>query len=122
MAAQTIKVEGLAELQRDFRKIAKDLAKEVREELRKAAEPVRQEAQALFSPVSADSAAAYKVRVRQRGVAVEQSKRRVTGLRPDYGRLQMGRAMIPALERKADGVRDSLGDMLEKLADKNGFD
>jgi hypothetical protein len=121
MAAQTIRVEGLAELQRDFRRIAKDLAKEVREELRKAAEPVRREAQALFSPVSADSAAAYKVRVRQRGVAVEQSKRRVTGLRPDYGRLQMGRALIPALERKADGVVDDLGEMLDKLADRNGF-
>ena len=121
MAASTVRVRGLRELQRDFRKMSKDLSKEVRDGLREAAEPVRQEASTLFSPISADSAAGYKVRVRQRGVAVEQSRRRTTGKRPDFGRLQMGRALIPALENRADEVVKGVEKVLDKLAGSNGF-
>ena len=43
-------------------------------------------------------AAGYKVRVRQSGVAVQQSLRKTTGKRPDYGALQMRRALLPALD------------------------
>lgn len=121
MAASTVRVRGLRELQRDFRKMSGDLSKEVRQGLREAAEPVRQEAAALFASVSADSAAGYKVRVRQRGVAVEQSRRRTTGLRPDYGRLQMGRALIPALERRQGEVIKGVEKTLDRLAGANGF-
>lgn len=121
MAASTVRVKGLRELQRDFRKMSKDLSKEVRDGLREGAEPVRQEAAALFSPISADSAAGYKVRVRQRGVAVEQSRRRTTGKRRDYGRLQMGRALIPGLEAKQGEVIRGVEKVLDKLAGSNGF-
>ncbi len=121
MAAGTIRVKGLRELQRDFRKMGGVLPKEMREGLREAAEPVRREATALFSPVNADSAASYRVRVRARGVSVEQSKRRTTGMRPDYGRLQMGRALLPALEARANDVVRRLEQMLDELAGNNGF-
>ena len=121
MATGTVRVKGLRELQRDFRKMEGVLSKELREGLRAAAEPVRREAQALFESVSADSAAGYKVRVRARGVAVEQSRRRTTGLRRDYGRLQMARALIPALDRKTDDVIDGVDKVLGKLAGDNGF-
>jgi hypothetical protein len=40
--------------------------------------------------------------VRQRGVSVEQSKKRVTGKRGDYGALQMTRALLPAMADKED--------------------
>lgn len=121
MAASTVRVRGLREMQRDFRRMSGDLRDESREALREAAEPVRREAQALFAPISAESAAGYRVRVRARGVSVEQSLRRTTGLRPDFGRRQMGRALIPALERRQAEVIRGLERMLDRLAGNNGF-
>jgi len=121
MATSTVRVQGLRELQRDFRKLSKDLSKEVREELKKAAEPVRKEAADLFSGISADSASGYRVAVRARGVSVEQRRRRTTGLRPDYGRLQMRRALLPALDAKQDEVVKGLDHMLGRLAGDHGF-
>jgi hypothetical protein len=121
MAAGTVRVHGLRQLQRDFRRLSKDLTKEVREGLRKAADPVRVEATALLEPVNAYSAAGYKIRVRQRGVALEQSRRRTTGLRPDYAKLQFARAMAPAIERKEEFVVKGLEDALDDLARGYGF-
>lgn len=121
MAAATVRVRGLRALQRDFRRISKDLSKEVREGLRKAADPVRQEATALFAPVNADSASGYRIVVRQRGVALEQSRRRTTGARPDYARLQFARAMAPAVESKENEVVKGLEDALDDLARGYGF-
>lgn len=121
MAAGSVKVKGLKELQRDFRRIDKDAAKAVRQGLKEAAEPVRQEAARLFSGVDAHSAAGYKVRIRQRGVAVEQTRRRTTGLHPEFGKLQMRRALLPALASREDQVVDGLERVLDGLADRNGF-
>ncbi len=111
----------MRELQRDFRKIDKGLAKEVRDGLREGGDIVRVEASSRFTRYDARSAAGYKTRVRQRGVAVEQSIGRTTGKRPDFGRLQMDRALEPALEDKRDQVIDSVDKVLGRLAGDNGF-
>jgi hypothetical protein len=101
--------------------MSKELTKEVRDGLRKAAEPVRDDAHARFSHVSPRSALGYKVRVRQRGVAVEQSRKRTTGKRPDFGVMQMREALLPALAAKSDEVVERLDDVLGRLAGENGF-
>jgi len=75
----TVRVKGLRELQSAFRKMDNDLKKELRSELKEAGQIVQREATSLFSGVDARSAAGYKVRVRARGVAVEQSLPRTTG-------------------------------------------
>ena len=121
MATGTVRVKGLRETRRAFRKLSKDLDKEVRDGLREAAKPVHEEASNLFARYDADSAGGYRIRVRQRGVAVEQSKRRTTGLRPDYGKLQMRRALIPALDRRQDEVIEGIDKVLDRLAGENGF-
>ena len=121
MAGATVRVRGLPQLQRAFRSISKDLSREVRSGLKEAAQPVLQEAQALLSPVSADSAAGYRIVVRARGVALEQSRKRTTGLRPDWGRFQFGRAMAPAVESKEQEVVNGLEKVLDDLARRNGF-
>jgi hypothetical protein len=121
MAAGAVRVRGLRELQRDFRKMGGILPRETKEALRKSAEPVRAEAQSLFSPISAESAAGYRVAVRARGVAVEQRKGRTTGQHPEFGALQMRRALLPALELRRDDVIDGLDQMLGRLAGENGF-
>ncbi len=43
------------------------------------------------------SASGFKVRVRQRGVEVEQSLRKTTGRHPEWGSVQMRRGLLPAL-------------------------
>lgn len=121
MAAGTVRVRGLRELQRDFKRMSKDLSKEVRDGLRKAAEPVREEATQLFERYDAASASGYRVRVRARGVSVEQSRRRTTGQHPEFGALQMRRALLPALERKQDDVVKGVDEVLGQLAGENGF-
>ena len=117
VARETIRVHGLREFQRAAARAGKESKTEVRDALRDAAEPVRRDAVRRFSPVDARSAAGYRVAVRQRGVAVEQRLRKTTGRRPDYGSLQMRRALIPALQTNADTVEREVGKALDRIAD-----
>lgn len=121
MATGTVRVKGLRELRRDFRKISKSLDKEVRDGLKQAAEPVREEAANLFERYDARSAAGYRVSVRQKVVTVQQARRRTTGQRPDFGALQMRRALLPALARREDEVVEGVDRVLDRLAGHNGF-
>jgi hypothetical protein len=121
VAASTVKVRGLRELQRDLRKMDGDLDKEVKAELRAAAEIVAVDARARFVPVDARSAAGYRPVVRVRGAAVEQKYRRTTGQHPEFGRLQMTRALEPALDAKQGEVVQRLDKMLGRLGDNSGF-
>ncbi len=50
------------------------------------------------------SAAGFRVRVRQRGVEVEQSLRKTTGLHPEWGGVQMKHALLPALFASQDEI------------------
>lgn len=119
--AGTVRVKGLRELQRDFRKMSKDLTRELRSELKEVGNIVRDESRQRFSDIDARSAGGYRTVVRARGVAVEQRLGRTTGLRPDYGALQMRHALMPALDAKQGEVVDRLDRMLDKLAGHNGF-
>jgi hypothetical protein len=98
--AETVRIVGAKEVERSFRQLRKDVLRELRPALREAGNLVRADAQSNFSSIDARSAAGYKVRVRKRGVAVEQSLRRTTGQHPSYGALQMRRALLPALNSK----------------------
>src|SRR5690348_15316602 len=98
-------VKGDKELERSLKGLRKDVLRELRPALRKAAEPVRAEAASLFSRFDDRTAAGFKIRVRQKGVAVQQTIGRTTGLRPDFGSLQMRTALLPALADKGEQVR-----------------
>jgi hypothetical protein len=119
--AEAVRVKGYREVVKGFRDMDKDVAKGIREELRSAGQIVQREASALFAPVSERSAAGYKVRVRQKGVAVEQSLRRTTGEHPEYGALQMRTALLPALESNEREVYAGINAVLDRAAQHNGF-
>lgn len=119
--AFTVNAGDLAKFRKDLRAIDKEADKALREGLRAAVKPALVEAQNLFRPIRAEDAAGYKIRVRSRGVAIEQTRRRTTGDHPEWGRLQLGVALIPAIERKADEVADGLGDTIEDLAKQHGW-
>lgn len=114
-----VKVKGLREFLRATDRAGRETKRLVREELRSAAEPVRAEAQRLFSDVDAGSAAGYAITVRKAGVvAVYQRRRKVTGLRPDYGALQMREALLPALGRKQAQVEARLQRAVDGIANR----
>lgn len=111
--AKGVRIIGLEEVDSALQKMRAEVLKELRPQLRRAGEIVRAEGQSLFNRIDARSAAGYKVRVRTRGVAVEQSLARVTGKRPDYGALQMNVALIPALAARESQVTDLIDHMID---------
>jgi hypothetical protein len=123
MATAGIRVKGQKELEAAFMEVRREVLRELRPALREIGELVRAEAQSLFSvrPGWARSAAGYKVRVRQRGVAVEQSLKRTTGLHPNYGSLQMTRALEPALDDKTPEVMARIELLVDASARHAGF-
>lgn len=101
---ETLRVKGYREFLRACSRAEKATNKETRAALAKVAEPVRAEAARLFSSIHERSANSYRVRVRATGISVEQSLRKTTGQHPEFGRLQMNTALIPALEDNADEI------------------
>lgn len=89
-------VRGYKEFLRACNHAEKDIKREVRRELKSAGESVRREAQRRFTHDSPYTADHFRTVVRLRGVAVEQSLRKVNGLHPEWGALQMTKALIPA--------------------------
>jgi hypothetical protein len=94
----------------------------VTEALRRGGRVVEDEAERLFSPIDAGSAAGFRTYVRAGGrVSVEQSKRKTTGNRPQFGALQMREGLLPAQESKLEEVAGILDDEVGGLLHRNGF-
>lgn len=124
MATQTVRVRGLRELQRDFKKMEGGLNKEIDKGLRDAAKIVSDEARSISSShgFSARSVTGVRPRVKGFGRAyVEQSRRKTTGKRGDFGVMQMQRVLLPALGRKQGDVIKELDKVLAELGGDYGF-
>jgi len=117
MTTQTVRVKGLREFMRATAKAEKGTKKAVQDKLKEAADIVRVEASQRFTPTSAKSARGFRTRARMSGAFVEQSLRKTTGDHPTYGRLQMRRALEPALEAKSHEVEQRLEKAVDDLAD-----
>lgn len=117
MADRTVAVTGYREFLRACDRAGTDSRKQVRGTFRKVGDIVKVEAAADFVDYSPHSAAGYRTVVRQTGVSVEQSLRKTTGLRPDFGALQMRVALLPALDKKADQVEHEFEHAIDVVAD-----
>lgn len=115
---ETLIVSGYKPFLKACAHAEKDTRKFVREAFREVGEVVRVDAARRFAAVSSVSAAGYRVRVRQRGIAVEQSLRKTTGRRPDYGARQMTHALLPALEQNEGRVESEFEHAIDKVADR----
>lgn len=115
--ASTIRVRGYREFMRAASKAEKSTRAEVHKKLREAGDVVREEGKARFERYSVKSASGFRIRSRIGGVFVEQSLRKVTGRRPDWGQLQMVRALEPALDAKSGEVERRLEQAVDELAD-----
>lgn len=112
----SIKVKNLGRLQRDLKKLGSDVAKEIEGELRAAGQVVADSARQKLDPINPYSAAGLRPRVRGFGrVVVEQTRRRTTGTRPDWGDRVMRRDLLPALAENEDKIIALIDRMLGKL-------
>src|SRR5262245_17498288 len=117
-----VKVNGLRQLHRALKDYNDGVKRELELELRAAGELVAVGARTRFVGVDARSAAGFKSRVKGFGrVVVEQSRRRTTGLRGDFGSLQMRRSLLPSLVENEPKVLLAVEGLLDRLGRSEGF-
>lgn len=131
MATGAIRVKGLRELSRDFKRISKDLSDDLVKELKAAGEDVKRDAEDLAltqirnMPRSPHWAQMRIGVSRAQGlvymVPFARSRRGRGTSRPNLANLLLEEAMDPALERNAAKVERKVDDLLGRLADDNGF-
>jgi hypothetical protein len=114
----TLAVSGYRELLKGLQTLDRDERLGLRHALRDVGAIVQRDAVQRFTPINARSAAGYKVRVRQRGVAVEQSIRKTTGAHPEWGSYQMRHALLPALMANEADFEREMEKVLDRAADK----
>jgi hypothetical protein len=116
----TIKVEGLAEVNAAFKEYGTLVHKDLGADLKEAAQPVVDTAK---EREKWQGASIPTIRSRRYGlnVWVEQSARKVTGRRGDYGALQMRDALIPALDQHTAEIEAKTDAALDKYALLAGF-
>ena len=117
----TIRVENARAVYAAFRKVDQKLATELGADLKKAVAPVVDAAKQKEQRWA--GASINTIRSKRSGlrVFVEQSARKKTGLRPDFGALQMSSALEPALEENVEGIRGDVEDTLDRYARAAGF-
>lgn len=114
---ETLRVKGYREFLRASDRAGKETKRFVRETYRKVGDVVKANAASRFQTYDARTAAGFRTVVRQRGVSVEQSLRKTTGRRPDFGALQMRKALVPALEAKEREVEGAFERAVDTVAD-----
>jgi hypothetical protein len=118
----SVKVKGVPSLEHAFRDLARDVLREAeRDQLLRTAERVRAGAAERFSPISASSAASFRVKGGKRRVSVQQTKRKTTGQHPEFGRLQMQRALLPALKAEETPFVSAVEKVVGELIRRHGF-
>ena len=126
--ADAVRVHGLKELTRDFKRISKDLDKRLTGELLEAAEPVKDLAQSkaltqIGNMSGSPNWATMKTGVsRAKGtVFMVPASRGRKYSRRNLADLLLQRAMDPAVTEKQDHVVNALDNLIGDLANRYGF-
>lgn len=115
--AEIVRLRGLREFQRAISKASKESRKYVRDGLKEAARPVVESVKAKEGHWPGASIGTIGPKVTTRGVFVTQRARKVTGLRSDFGALQMTQAFIPALDENEDETVRQVERALDRMLD-----
>jgi hypothetical protein len=113
---QGIQLDGYREFLKACDRGEKESKKEVRDTFREVGDIVKVDWSAQLARFGATTATGLRTRVRQRGVEVEQSRRKTTGQHPEFGRHQqrIGEAVLAA---DADRVNREMDQALDRVAD-----
>jgi hypothetical protein len=114
---ETLQLLGYREFLRACDRAGSESKRYVRGTFREVGDIVRLDASAMLAPASPHSAAGYRTYVRARGVAVEQSLRRTTGKRPDWGAHQMRRALVPSMTRNEGQIVGAMERAIDTVCD-----
>lgn len=117
MSPDTLRVSGYREFLRATARAEKESKTFVRDNFKEVGEVVRKPAADDLDNLSVRSAAGLRTIVRARGVNVEQTLRRTTGKRPDWGRTQMRKILIPNLESHEREILGATEKALDRIAD-----
>lgn len=121
MPTEAVRVRGLKELQRDLRKVSREVEGDLRTELKRLGEPVRVEAERLAQAQGwGDKWSRARVGYASGIVYVAPAARRTTGTpRRNFGVLMMTREFMPAVENKRADVEAGVEKMLDRLFDRH---
>ena len=116
----TVRVRGLAQVNRAFKKLETEVSGELKDKLKALAEPVAADARGAIGRYSGAQTATIKPRALIRSVFVTQGARKRSAKRPDFGALQM-RILLGSLYSHEDEIYEGVDDLLNYLARKEGF-
>lgn len=114
---RSLRVRGYREFLRATNRAEKESKAFVRDNFKDVGEVVRKPAAKDLGELSPKSAAGLRTVVRVRGVTVEQSLRKVTGKRPDWGKTQMRKILIPNLEEHEREIEKAMETAIDRIAD-----
>lgn len=116
---RTLIVKGYREFLRAADRSEKQSRRFVRDNFRQVGEVVRVPAADDLRQLQTKgtSAAGLRTIVRARGVTVEQTLRKVTGKRPDWGATQMRKVLLPELEQHQRDIERIAEGALDRIAD-----
>ena len=112
-------VKGYREFLRASDRAEKSSKNFVRDNFREVGEVVRVPAADDLRDLqpTGKSAAGLRTIVRTRGVAVEQTLRKTTGKRPDWGKTQMRKILLPNVDAHEREIEQKLEEKLDVIAD-----
>jgi hypothetical protein len=117
----TLRVQGINELIRAFRKVDQGLRRQTQRELQEIARIVSDDARNRIDARYGGGSGRY-IRPRVKGSsAIAESRARSTGRHPNFGGLIMTRGLLPARAAKQDEVVKAFEKMLDKLGSGAGF-
>lgn len=117
----TIRVSGLKEAQRAFKQCEGNLKKQMLLAGKAAAEPVAVSARSKLDRYNGISLNTIVPRSTMQGAFVTQKAKKVTGLRGDFGALQMTVGLMPALEENTAEIIEIYDHALGALTAEAGF-
>ena len=122
MPVGEVRIKGLRQLNSAFKRYDERLQKDLDKTLLAAGELVAASARDRFSAIDTHAAQGFRPRMRGFGrLVVEQRQRRTTGLRPDFGSLQMRRALLPARAENTERIIGAMELMLDTIGAEEGF-
>jgi hypothetical protein len=116
-----VRFSGLRELARDFGLLERKIGGELTDELAAQAEPVAEGVRRRAQRFGSATVAGVAVGSHPGGAVVEQRQPKTTGLRPDFGEIQMQEAFIPALVEREDEVIQGADERISHVLDEHGF-
>lgn len=121
MAQQTIRVRGYRETARALQRVNKGAKTALYAGLRDAATPIAEDARARLSGYAGIKTSSIRPRVGLRGVYITQGAKKTSGLRPDFGSLQMRVGLLPAAYGRQDDIVTKVEEAFILLTKLEGF-